>query len=99
MARTLPIATPNTRLSDVIRELESSDGPIEIEDEGTTVAVVLSPAEYKAYVRERAWRAIDEVRALNRDKSPEEIEREVTRIVEEVRQEMYDEQRAGSGGY
>jgi 3-deoxy-D-manno-octulosonic-acid transferase len=97
MARTIPVITPETRLTDVIRELERAEGPIEVEDAGKTVAVVLSLSENKMYVRERSRRAIDEVRALNRDKSPDEIYQEVTKIVEEVRQEMYDEKSAGSG--
>lgn len=98
MARISPVTTPDTRLADVIRELQHANGRIEIEEEGKTVAVVLSPAEYEAIVGERAWSEIDAWRARNRDKSPDEIYREVTKIVEEVRQEMYDEQIAGSDG-
>lgn len=97
MARTIPIAASSTRLSDAVRALEQGEGPIEIEEGGKTVAVLLSPAEYEAIVRERAWRAIDEVRARNRDKSSDEIYREVTSIVEEVRHKMYDEKLAGLG--
>jgi prevent-host-death family protein len=98
MARTIPIATSNTRPSDAVRALEQGEGPIEIEERGKTVAVLLSPAEYEAINRERAWNAIDAWRARNRDKSSDEIYREVTKIIEEVRQEMYEEKLAGSGG-
>lgn len=98
MARTIPVTTPDTRLADVLRELERSEGPIEIEESGKTVAILLSPAEYETIVRERDWQAIDELRASNRDKSPDEIYRDVTKIVEEVRQEMYDEKLADPGG-
>ena len=66
MARTIPVTTADTRLTDVIRELERADGPIEIEENGKTVAVLLSPSEYQAFVRERAWRAIDDARAPSR---------------------------------
>ncbi|HET9659983.1 MAG TPA: type II toxin-antitoxin system prevent-host-death family antitoxin [Thermomicrobiales bacterium] len=98
MARTIPFTTSDTRLTDVIRELERTEGPIEIEENGKTVAVLLSVAEYQAYTRERAWQAIDDLRERNRDKTPDEIYQAVTEIVEEVRREMYEEKLAGSGG-
>lgn len=98
MARTIPVTTSDTRLTDVIRELEQSEGPIEIEENGKTIAVLLSPSEYQVLTRERAWHAIDGLRERNRDKTPDEIARSVTEIVEEVRQEMYEEKLARSGG-
>ena len=98
MARTIPLTTPETRLTDVIRELERAEGPLEIEENGKTVAVLLSPSEYQAYARERAWQAIDDLRERNCDKSADEISRAVTEIVEEVRRERYEEKLAGPSG-
>ncbi len=36
------------------------------------------------------WRAIDRIRERNADKDPDEVLANVTRIVEEVRQERYE---------
>ena len=98
MARTTTVSVSDTRLSDVIRKLDLIEGPIEIEENGKTVAILLSPSEYQAFTRERAWQAIDEVRERNRDKTSDEIYQAVTDIVEEVRREMYADKLAGSGG-
>ena len=97
MARTIPVTTSDTRLTDVIRELEQSEGPIEIEENGKTIAVLLSPSEYQ--VLTAAGTACDRrPPRTNPRQTPDEIARLVTEIVEEVRQEMYEEKLARSGG-
>ncbi|MGH2557718.1 MAG: hypothetical protein ACRDJH_01530 [Thermomicrobiales bacterium] len=48
---------------------------------------------------ERAWAAIDRIRERNKDKDPDEVLADVTEVVEEVRQELYEaEQRAAANG-
>lgn len=87
-----------TRLDEILHDLTASAEAIEIEDSGETVAVLLSPEEYKRYRRERAWEAIRKLQARNAHRDPDEVYREVTKIVEEVRQELYEERLAASGG-
>ena len=41
---------------------------------------------------------IDEIRERNADKDPDEVLRDVTRIVEEVRQERYERRRRVAEG-
>lgn len=48
-------------------------------------------------VRERFWEIVEEIRALNADKDPDEVYRDVTEAVEEVRQEMYEEELRAKG--
>lgn len=91
-----------SRLDEIVSELANSPEPIEIEENGETVAVLISPEEFRAYNWERAWRVIDAWRARNADKASDEIDAdgidpEITAIVEEVRQELYDEEAANSG--
>lgn len=57
-------------------------------------AAIVSVQMLREYKRlqenEKAWAVIDKIRARNADKDPDEVYRDVTRVVEEVRQEMYD---------
>ncbi len=40
---------------------------------------------------------LDRIRAKNKDRDPEEVEKHVTAVVETVRQELYDEEQAAQG--
>jgi hypothetical protein len=46
----------------------------------------------------RFWRTVDEIRARNADKDPDEVLRDVTEVVEEVRQEQYERKLRAQGG-
>jgi putative intracellular protease/amidase len=68
-------------------------GPVVLEDAGEARAVVLSPEDfekYQAFVRQRLAAAVAAIREANKDADPEQVMREVTAVVEEVRGEMYD---------
>jgi hypothetical protein len=55
-----------------------------------------SPEQFERYQRHvmgRFARALDEIDRRNTDADPDEVLREVTAIVEEVRQERYDRRR------
>jgi PHD/YefM family antitoxin component YafN of YafNO toxin-antitoxin module len=68
--------------------------PVIIESDGIASAVMISPDEYERFRREqleRDWAVIQQVQERNADKDPDEVLRDVTAVVEEVRQELYDE--------
>jgi hypothetical protein len=44
-------------------------------------------------IRERFWWAVEQISKRNADKDPDEVLREVTEVVEEVRQEQYQRTR------
>jgi ElaB/YqjD/DUF883 family membrane-anchored ribosome-binding protein len=44
-------------------------------------------------LRDRFWQAVERIRERNADKDPDEVLREVTEAVEEVRQEQYERTR------
>jgi hypothetical protein len=46
----------------------------------------------------RFWRVVDDIRARNADKDPDEVLRDVTEVVEEVRQEQYERELRAQGG-
>jgi prevent-host-death family protein len=69
--------------------------PTEIVQNGQRVAVVISAEAFDRLRRERlerAWKGIDDMRERNAHLDPDEVMRDVTEIVEEVRQELYEEQ-------
>jgi hypothetical protein len=59
---------------------------------------VVSKQEREA-IRERFWRAVEELWALNADKDPDEVLRDVTGVVEEVRRERYERELRAQGGH
>jgi hypothetical protein len=58
---------------------------------------VVSKQEREA-IRARFWQAVEELWALNADKDPDEVYRDVTEAVEEVRQEQYERKLRAQGG-
>lgn len=66
--------------------------PVIIERKGRPFAVVISPEQYQIIEKqiEKSWSTIDSIRERNADKNPEEVLRDVTELVEGVRQEHYE---------
>ena len=64
-----------------------------VEKTGKPFVVVISPEEYARYqelVRERAVQAMERVHQRNAGLDPEQLERDVADMVEEVRRERYE---------
>jgi len=59
-------------------------------------------AEQREQVRrdriERGWATVDPIHERNRDADPDEVYRDVTAVVEQVRQERYDRERVDQSG-
>jgi prevent-host-death family protein len=67
--------------------------PVIVEKKGKPVAVVVNPAdfeEYKQLAKERFFQTVREIQERNSDEDPDEVLRDVTEAVEEVRQERYE---------
>ena len=73
--------------------------PVIVERKGKPFAVMISPEQYESLRTglERAWSTVDKVRERNADKDPDEVLKDVTTVVEEVRQEMYDTEKRAKG--
>jgi hypothetical protein len=68
--------------------------------DGEVQAVLVSTVKYERYrnaLIEANWQMIQREQEWNADKDPHEILSEVTRVVEEVRQERYERERASRG--
>lgn len=95
MTKTVSAAEARANLGDVLNGVYYTKEPVIVQKKGKTVAVIISPEEYERYQRERdarAWAAMDALGERNADKDPDEVLAEVTVIVEEVRQERYEQQ-------
>ena len=71
--------------------------PVLIEENGQPVAAILTPEqfeEWRHWVMQQFREARRELQRLNEDKDPDEVYRDVTEIVEEVRLERYERELA-----
>jgi prevent-host-death family protein len=98
-AKSMSVREARANFSDLLGSVHYTNQPVVIERNGKPYAVVISPAQYAAIEAqaERDWELIDRIGERNMHLDPDEAEADLTRIVEEVRQEMYEErQRAAS---
>ena len=78
--------------SDLLGMVYYNREPVIIEKKGRPFAVVINPEQYAVFEKqiEKAWATGDRGRERNADKDPEEVLRDVTAVVEQVRQERYE---------
>ena len=90
----MSVRDARANFSELLGSVYYTNNPIVVEKKGKTVAVVVSPAQFRQLekIKAEGWAVIDELRSRNTGKDPDEVYREVTKIVEEVRQEMYDKE-------
>lgn len=99
MPKQMTIDEAKESLVDLLALIYDGTTPLPLERNGQPFAVVISPEQFEHYgelSKEDFFRIVDEIRRDNQDKDPDEVLRDVTEIVEEVRQERY-EREAGQG--
>ncbi len=81
------------KFSDVVSRAYYQNEPTIVERQGKPMAVVISPEQYEQF-REQAKRdlfaTMRDIQERNKDADPDEVYRDVTAALEEVRQEEYD---------
>ncbi|HEY7034324.1 MAG TPA: type II toxin-antitoxin system prevent-host-death family antitoxin [Thermomicrobiales bacterium] len=101
MVKTISTEEARTKFDDVLAAVKSPNGAVVVVQNGKPVAAILNAEDYERYRQERierGWATIDRIRERNAHLDPDEVLREVTETVEEVRREMYEEkQRAAAG--
>ncbi len=90
----MSVREARANFSELLGTVHYTAKPVIIERRGKPYAVVITPWQYEAMEREieRLWSTVDKVRERNADKDPDEVLRDVTKIVEAVRQEIYHEE-------
>jgi prevent-host-death family protein len=82
-------------LADILGAVYYTKNPVLVEKRGRPVAAVISPEDFDWLRREKekVFAVIDRIQARSADRDPDEVLREVTAEVEEVRQSLYEKRR------
>ncbi len=93
VTKRMSVRDARANFSDLIGAVFYTNEPVVIERKGRPAAVVISPAQFERYqeqVMQRLDRTLDEIDRRNAGNDPDDVLRDVTEIVEAVRQERYD---------
>lgn len=93
MTKHLSVRETRENFSDVLGLVRDGKETVIVEKKGKPVAVLISPDQWdrvQQQSKERFFAVVDQLRRDNADKDPEEVYRDVTSVVEEVRQERYE---------
>lgn len=94
MTTRMSAADVRNRFSDVVNRAYYQGEPTVIERQGKPMAVVINAEQYERFQEHQKQELFKTIRAIqerNNAADPDEVYRDVTAAVEEVRQEMYDE--------
>ena len=97
VTRRMNVTDARANFSDVIGGVYYTNEPVIVERKGREMAVVISPDQYRRFqeqTKERFFNAVDQVQRRNEDQEPDDVDRFVTAIVEEVRQEHFEREQA-----
>lgn len=99
VTESMEIAEVKSHLVSLVHDVAEKQSRVLVEEEGAPVAALVSLADYRKLMRLDAQRAehlreVLEIQELFSDVSPEELEREISRAVAEVRAVMKAERDA-----
>jgi len=72
-----------------------------VEKKGRPFAVVISPEDFEKYkkaMKDEFFKIVDEIQKRNVHFTEDEVMKDVTQAVEEVRQELYEKAKKAEGG-
>ena len=87
MLKTINALKARQNLGQLLEEVFYKDNQFMIERAGKAMAVVISPAEYEIYKkqREQDMKIFDEIRKKNKGANLEEVEDDIQKVIETVR--------------
>lgn len=96
VGRRLSAREARAKFSDLLNQVHYTREPVIIEKKGKPFAAVIDLEEYERFrkAQEQAFAVLDRIRERNADKTPEEVEQDVTAEVEAVRRDMYEQRKA-----
>ena len=94
--KTITAAELRANQAEILASVRYTNEPVVVENYGKPTAVIVSPEEWERMnnrraVVKRAWQAMERIRDQNKDKDPDDELAFITKVVEDVRQEQYDE--------
>jgi prevent-host-death family protein len=93
VTKRLSVKDARANFSDVLGTVFYGKEPVIVERKGRPMAVIISPEQWEQYqrrVKEGFLEAIDRIQERNLDKDPDEVERDVAEVVEEVRRSRHE---------
>lgn len=93
MTSVINVTKVRDNLSEILGRVRFGEETVTIEKKGKPYAVIISPEEYQRYkeIAKKAFFAtVKDIQARNANVSEDEVMKDVTEVVEEVRQEMYE---------
>lgn len=99
--KTVTAKEARDNFTDILGMVYYGKQPVVIEKKGRPFAVVISPEEYENYkkvAKKRFFEIVNKIQAKNKGVDPDKVLKDVTEVVEEVRQERYEKQKQASSG-
>jgi prevent-host-death family protein len=92
MTKTVKASDARQQFSQLLNEVFRGENRVVVEKSGIPVAAIISASDFKRLARLEAERnkdfaILDELREAFKDVPPEEIEREVSRAISQIREE------------
>jgi prevent-host-death family protein len=80
-------------LADILGLVYYGKEVVIVEKRGRMVAAVISPEDYKLLQqeKEKAFAVVDRIQERNANRAPDEVLADVTKVVEEVRQQQHEQ--------
>jgi PHD/YefM family antitoxin component YafN of YafNO toxin-antitoxin module len=96
MVRTISKQEAEGAFGELLGTLSRDKETVIVEEGGEPVAVVISPDEFHNLNYDRFWSTVDRIRERNADLDPDTVLAEITKLVDEVRQERHGQSRAAN---
>jgi prevent-host-death family protein len=93
MTSVINVTKVRDNLSEILGRVRFGEETVTIEKKGKPYAVIISPEQYEKFqeaAKERLFAIVDDIQSRNTQYSEEEVMKDVTDVVEQVRQEMYE---------
>ena len=100
MTKRMSVRDTRANFADVLAQVRYGQEPVIVERKGRPIAVLISPEQWQQYqdqARHQFFEAIDRLQERNRDADPDEVFRDVTEAVEEVRRERHEQRQHDTG--
>lgn len=93
MTSVVNVTQVRDNLAEILGRVKFGEEIVTVEKKGKPYAVIISPEQYEAYqkaAKGKLFAIVDKVQSRNTQFSDDEVMKDVTEIVDEVRQETYD---------
>ena len=92
VTQTMTINDAERDFGKLVRKVSKQETRVVVEEDGAPVAAIVSTEDFRRLTqldkqRAKEWQVFEEIHARNRDKDPDDVERDVAEAVAEMREE------------